>query len=129
MTDTFDFPNHQVAEDNPMPGTSVQLGQSYEFNTGPTSPLQRMFTLTMMGMRVYTNPDGSIDKITNTKKDNIMVFYKFWQDNLCHVWWNYNHPLHGPMLARFKTPLKLPTPITGGTGVYPDFQIQIVEQP
>lgn len=129
MTDTFDFPFHQVAEDNPEAGTSVKFGNSWTFAAGPTAPLQRSFTLTMMGMRVYTNSDGSIDSTTNTKKNNIKVFYQFWKDHLQHVFFNYVHPLHGTMLVRFKSPLKLPTPIPGGSGVYPEFQIQLEEQP
>lgn len=129
MTDTFNFPFHQVAEDNPVPGTSVQFGQAYQFNSGPTAPLQRMFTLTMSGMRVYTNDDGTIDGSTNTRNDNMKVFYDFWQAHYLHVSFVYVHPLHGSMLCRFGQPLKLPTPTPGGYGIYPDFQVQLIEQP
>lgn len=129
MMDTFDFPFHQVAEDNPPPGDSVKFGRSYEFTSGPVSPLSRMFTLTMMGMKVYVNTNGTIDSTTNTHKDNMKVFYAFWQAHYCHIPFIYVHPFHGSMLVRFMTPLKLPTPIIGGSGIYPDFQIQFVEKP
>lgn len=128
MTDTFDFPYHQVAEDNPLPGTSVSFGGAYQFNSGPTAPLQRMFTLTMRGMKVFTDSGGNIDATTSANR-NIKAFYNFWQAHYLHVSFNYTHPLHGAMLVRFGQPLKLPTPIEGGSGVYPDFTIQLIEQP
>lgn len=130
---TFDFPWHKVAEDNPDSGVGVQFGNSYEFRAGPTAPLQRTFTITMQGMRVYTQSDGvTIDSTTNGtsgRKDNIMTLYAFWQTHKQHVPFVYNHPLHGAMNCRFKTPLRLPTPVDGGSGLYPNFEMQFIEVP
>lgn len=127
---TFDFPYHTVSEKNPQMGAMVQFGESYRFNTGPTAPPQRMFTLNMKGMRIYTNPStGEVDTTTNTKKDNVMVLYQFWKDHYQHVNFVYNHPLHGAMNVRFAAPLDLPPAIEGGSGVLPEFQLQFIEIP
>lgn len=128
MTDTFDFPFHQVAEDNPDVGSSMKFGNSYTFAAGPTAPPSRIFTLTMKGIKVYTNGDGSIDSSSVPQK-NVKALYAFWQAHYQHVSFIYVHPLHGTMLCKFKSPLKLPTPTEGGSGNYPDFQIQFEEQP
>jgi hypothetical protein len=127
MTDTFNFPFHTVAEEYPETGFGVQFGNSYEFRSAPTAPAQRSFKLSMMGLR-YITDGGNISR-TASPTVNYLTFKDFYRDHQMHQSFFYVHETEGTLLVRFAEPVKFPTAVLGGTGLFPTFEVALLEQP
>lgn len=127
MTETFNFPFHTSAEEFPATGYGVQFGNSYEFRSAPVAPPQRMWKLTMSGLRYITSAGVISRSLSPTV--NILFFKDFYAAHQLHTSFFYVHETEGTIKVRFKEPLKLPTAIPNSGGIFPPFDITIVEQP
>lgn len=125
---TFDFPFHTLAEEFPDSGYGLKFGKSYEFRAAPDAPDQITYTLSMTGMRYYTNENGTFNRTINPQT-NILTLWDFYVTHKMHLPFVYPHPVDGNLNVRFKAPLKRPTAIRGGKGIIPDFEIQLELQP
>lgn len=126
--DTFDFPYHSISHNYPETGVRVKFGNSYEFSSAPAAPPQRTFKLNMKGMRYYNNPDGSFSRTMNNGT-NILSLEDFYKEHELYKRFLYNHETEGELTVRFKEPLQIPEAIENGGGLFPPFEITLIEQP
>jgi hypothetical protein len=125
---TFEFPNHMVRETYPDPGTTLQLGNSYRFATPPTSPDQRVFTLSFQSTWRGIKADGTMDADT-FYDNNAARLLQFYEAHKLHKTFQYKHNWLGMLNVRFNKPLELPNPIKGGDGWTEDFSVEFIEMP
>lgn len=124
----FDFPFHRVETSNPDTGTRVQLGGSYVFTAAPNSPDQRTFKLFFPAMKFYTDNNGDLDSAIEPQK-NMLALIEFYAEHKLHKSFLYDHPVHGEVTVKFRTPLTEPKGIPGGTGVTESFEVELMEIP
>lgn len=116
------------ATDYPESGQRIQLGRSYQFDAMPEAPDQRIFRLTLKGMTYFTNANGTINRATKPER-NMAFLEDFYATHKRAKEFTLNHPVYGAVACKFNTPLKIPEPIFGGSGVFPDFQVELIEIP
>lgn len=128
-TETLNF-KHLRAVDTQYPetGNKMKLGGGYTFASKASAPPQRRFRVSIEGLRIYQNGDGSINDTINPTT-NVAVFDKFYRDHELSEEFYYNHPWRGQVLVRFADPVTVPDPIVGGSGLIPAFDFVLEEQP
>lgn len=112
----------------PESGARIQLGRSYQFDSEPEAPDQRIFRLNLQGMQYFLDAGGAIDE-TPSPGRNMAVLEAFY---VTHKRWKtfvFNHPVYGAVNCKFNTPLNIPAGITGGDGVLPGFSVELIEIP
>lgn len=126
----FNFPYHTFSTEYSESGTTLALGNSYEFTSEPVAPNQRMVTLNFSTMIYYVNPgdppvvDVAINPLLNMGK--LEAFYKE------HELWksfDYYHPVYGTLRFKFAKPLKIPEGNINGGGSVKPFSLMLREQP
>lgn len=126
--ETFDFPFHITRTEYPDSGTRVQLGNSYIFTAPPQGPDQRTFILDFAAMKYFLNNQWEPDETIEPKK-NMLALEKFYQRHQTHKSFLYDHPVHGQVTVRFKSPLKPPKGLPGGDGATEGFSVELLEEP
>lgn len=106
----------------PQSGTRIQLGRSYQFDTPPEAPDQRIFKLKLQGMKYFDSPNTSPGR-------NMFVLEQFYNDHKLATSFTFNHPVYGPVICKFNRPLAIPEGIVDGDGALPEFEVELVEQP
>lgn len=112
----------------PESGIRINLGRSYQFDVPPEAPDQRIFTVTVQGLTWFTNADGTVNRTTNPGR-NIAVLEDFYRDRRRALAFTFNHPAEGAIQVKFNRPLEIPSPISGGSGVLPDVEVELIEVP
>lgn len=112
----------------PSSGTRLQLGRSYQFAAPPQSPDQRIFALSLQGMCYFSYGAGVIDELTEPGR-NMAVLETFYNEHKMAFQFEFIHPVYGLKNCRFNSPLQIPEGITGGYGILPDFDVELVELP
>jgi hypothetical protein len=126
---TFNFPYHKVRTEYPESTTNIQFGKNWVFPIKPNAPDQRTFVLTMRGMQYFLNGVDPLPDPTIVPERNAKALSNFYET---HQQWDtfiYPHPVYGNITCRFKNPLRLPEGIDGGTGLLPEFEIVLIEEP
>lgn len=124
----FNFPYHRVATDYPESGFQINLGNSYTYAVGATSPDQRLFTLTFPTMAWFLDGGGNIDAAINPEY-NLKALENHYNAHKRHITFTYDHPVYGVLNVRYRDPLRLPEGIPGGNGFCKDFKITLIEVP
>lgn len=114
--------------DYPETGDRIQLGNSYQFDAPSPAPDQRIFRLTLKGMTYFLNPNGTINR-TTTPGRNLAGLEDFYIEHKRAKEFQLNHPVYGAVTCKFNLPLRIPDPIPEGNGVFPDFQVELIEIP
>lgn len=125
---TFTWDKHTFATDYPVSGFKIQFGNSYEYAEGPTSPDQRLITLSFPVLKYFTNPSGVLDA-TIQPTLNMLALENFYTEHKLWKTFVYPHPVYGNLNVRFSKPLKVPGGIPGGGGAVGAFSVELVEQP
>ena len=112
----------------PESGTRVQLGQSYQFDTPPEAPDQRIFTLSLAGMAYFVDASDRIDRAYAPWR-NLAVLEDFYNVHKRAIEFTLQHPVYGSVQVKFNRPLQIPTGIKDGNGVVPEFEVELIEQP
>lgn len=112
----------------PESGQRIQLGNSYQFDVMPSSPDQRLFTLTLQGMKYFTNTAGTV-VTTTTPARNVARLEQFYNAHKRAREFTLNHPVYGALVCKFNTPLQIPDPLPGGDGNLPPFEVELIEIP
>lgn len=112
----------------PDSGARIQFGGSYQFDTLPDSPDQRIFVLHFSGMKYFLTAGGAIDKTVFTNR-NMGVLEQFYLDNKKAIAFTFNHPVYGALQCKFNRPLEIPEGIVGGDGVVQPFDVELIEIP
>lgn len=129
MAETFEPVNFLFETQYPESGTRLQLGNSWTFTAPPDAPDQRIFKLTLQGLRFYVEEDGTTIDTDTEPTRNAGRFDAFYQRHRLWKSFTFNHPQFGPLEVKFHKPLNLPKGIKGGNGLLPEFDIELVEQP
>lgn len=124
----FEFPYHTVATDYPESGFQINLGNSYSYAVGATSPDQRTFTLKFPTMKYFVNAQGQVDATIHPDL-NMKALEDHYNAHKRHITFTYDHPVYGVVNVRYRDPLRIPEGIKGGGGALKDFQIVFVEVP
>lgn len=69
MTETFNFPYHTVGTDYSDNSTRVQFGRGYVFASRPEAPPQRLFTLTLKGMKWVGTWATKVSSLSSSAKE------------------------------------------------------------
>lgn len=112
----------------PETGTRIQFGNSYTFAAGPTSPDQRVFTLSLAGMQYFVDDLGAID-LSQEPGRNMAVLEAFYNTHKLHLTFDFNHPVLGLVQCKFNRPLDVPEGVPGGGGVVNDVSVELIEIP
>jgi len=126
--DIFSFPAHTVSEKYPQSGLRVQLGNSYQFDSPPSGPDQRTFTLNFESMVRLLGEDGKMDT-TTMQEVNAGALLMFYENHRLYKPFTYPHPWLGDIIVKFNAPLELPKGIKNGGGWTEPFSIELIEQP
>lgn len=126
--ETFTWVNHTFSTEYPESGFKLQLGNSYEYAEGPTSPDQRVITLSFPLLKYFTNAAGALSAtiqptLNMLALENFYVVHKMWKTFI------YPHPVHGNLNVRFRKPLKVPAGLPDGGGAVGSFSVELIEQP
>lgn len=127
MPQTFNFPYHRVSTRHPTQGTNLKLGGGWDYNSKPSSPPQRLFTLDFKVMK-YFGSAGVLD-LAKEPEINLGLLEAFYNTHLLHTEFNYPHPIYGNLLVKFLKPLEIPMGIEGGGGAIPGLNVSLVEFP
>jgi hypothetical protein len=112
----------------PETGQRVQFGNSYQYDVLPSSPDQRKFIINLKGMTLFVDDDGKINRTVKPER-NLATLEDFYNQHKRAVEFTFNHPVYGAVICKFYSPLKIPEPLAGGSGVFPDFQVELIEIP
>lgn len=123
---TFDFYHLAPVIKFPDDQIRVKFGRNFTFTTDPLNPPERVFVLMMTGLRWSTNASGIA---VNGPEAKICAkrFYDFYLSKRMHLSFDYDLPGFGVLKVRFNKPVELPSAIPGGTGVLPDFEVELIE--
>lgn len=124
--ETFNFPNHTFRIRFPEDQASVKFGRGYTFTAAPRGPSERVFTLNMMGLTAYLDENDLLEPDINPQR-NFKTFYDFWNRHRTHKAFLYKLDGFGDVKVRFNKPVDFPTAIEGGSGVFPAFEIELIE--
>lgn len=127
MPQTFNFPYHKVSTRHPQQGTNLKLGGSWSYNSKPSSPPQRVFTLEFKILKYY-GAAGALDLVTDSEI-NLGALEAFYNAHLQHTEFFYPHPIYGALRVKFQKPLEIPTGIEGGGGAIAGIGLLFIEQP
>ncbi|MDB2579671.1 hypothetical protein N9Y00_11755 [Tateyamaria sp.] len=112
----------------PQSGSRIQLGRSYQFDTPPEAPDQRIFVLKLQGMKYFLGGQGNLN--ANIEPDrNMLALENFYNDHKRAVSFTFVHPVYGALTCKFNNPLEIPEGITGGDGALPEFEVELIELP
>ncbi|AJD82915.1 hypothetical protein PJWF_00021 [Achromobacter phage JWF] len=125
---TFNFPVHTVGEKYSESGTRVKLGNSYQFDSPPVGPDQRIFTLNFESMIRLLDETGQMDT-TTMREVNAGALLVFYETHRLYKPFYYPHPWLGTIIVKFNTPLDLPKGIKNGGGWCEAFSVELIEQP
>ena len=114
MPVTFDFPYHRVSTQYPTEGTNLKLGGSWDYNSKPSSPAQRVFTLDFKILKYFVS--GGVLDTTTEAKINLGALELFYRAHLLHTEFFYPHPVYGVLRVKFQKPLEVPMGLEGGGG-------------
>jgi len=126
--ETFTWMNHSFATEYPESGFKLQFGGSYQYSEGPTSPDQRVITLSFPLMKYFVTALG-VPEATTQATINMLALENFYN---VHKMWKtfiYPHPVYGNMNVRFNKPLKIPPGIPDGGGAVGAFSLELIEIP
>ena len=126
--ETFPAKYFRYSTKYPESGTRIQLGRSYQFDTMPEAPDQRIFNLTLVGMTYFLDGFGAID-LTQVPELNLAVLEKFYNDHKRATSFYLDHPVYGQVECKFNRPLEIPEGIVGGGGTVGDIQVELIEIP
>lgn len=113
----------------PESSVRIQLGRSWTFTAPPDAPDQRIFVLTLSGMKYYIDDDGDLDLTTNASINNLGVLEAFYQS--VRTWDKFHlvHPIYGTLVVQFNKPLVIARGTTAGLGVVDDITVELLEIP
>lgn len=125
--ETFNYPYHVSEIRYPQSSTAVSFGKGYEFVSKPNAPDQLRFMLHFPTMRIWVNPNGSLNAGFNPTY-NMLNLMNFYERHRLYEKFIYPSPIKGNVVVRFGAP---PTfkPIAGGGGTYEPFTLELVLQP
>lgn len=112
----------------PESGQRIMLGNSYQFDAPPSAPDQRIFILKLKGMTYFVNANGTINATIKPER-NLAALEAFYNQHKRAKEFQLNHPVYGAVVCKFNTPLNIPEPLPGGSGVFPDFDLELIEIP
>lgn len=112
----------------PESGSRLQFARSYVYTIEAEAPDQRTFSLSLMGMKYFLDSQGDIDLTVHTNR-NMAVLEKFYNDHRLALSFDFNHPVYGTLVCKFKTPLEIPEGIPGGDGALETFRVELIEIP
>jgi len=112
----------------PESGTRVQLGRSYQFDTPPEAPDQRIFVLNLQGMKYFLDISNDIDRVYDPTR-NLAFLEDFYNTHKRATAFTLEHPVYGDVVCKFNRPLEIPEGIQGGDGQVPSFEMELIEQP
>jgi hypothetical protein len=112
----------------PESGQRIQLGNSYQFDTPPAAPDQRIFRLTLQGMCYFVDQNNEIDEVYQPGR-NLAVLDKFYNDHKRAHAFIFPHPVYGNVICKFNTPLEIPPGVPGGNGLVQDPEVELIEIP
>lgn len=112
----------------PESGNRIMLGRSYQFDSPPVAPDQRIFVLNLQGMAYFTDSAGNIDVTINPER-NMATLEAFYNEHKLAFRFDFNHPIYGLVLCKFYTPLEIPEGIPGGGGSLNNVTVELIEQP
>jgi len=112
----------------PQSGTRIQLGRSYQFDTPPEAPDQRIFVLKLQGMKYFLTGQNTLD-LTIEPGRNMAKLEQFYNEHKRAVSFTFDHPVYGSLTCKFNTPLEIPEGIAGGDGALPEFEMELIELP
>lgn len=125
---TFTWAMHTVSTEYPESGYKFQFGNSYEYAEGPTSPDQRVFTLSFTMLKYFVNAQGAVDA-TIQPTFNMLALEQFYSEHRLWKSFVYPHPVHGNVNVRFRKPLKVPAGLVDGDGATGAFSLELIELP
>lgn len=112
----------------PQSGTRIQLGRSYQFDTPPEAPDQRIFVLKLQGMQYIVGSQGNLNANLEPGR-NMLALENFYNDHKLATSFTFDHPVYGSLTCKFNRPLEIPEGLAGGDGVLPEFEVELIEQP
>lgn len=112
----------------PQSGTRIQLGRSYQFDTPPEAPDQRIFVLKLQGMQYIVGSQGNLNANLEPER-NMLALENFYNDHKLATSFTFDHPVYGSLTCKFNRPLEIPEGLAGGDGVLPEFEVELIEQP
>ena len=125
---TFPATFFTYSTDYPNSGQRIQLGNSWQFDSPSPAPDQRIFRLKLQGMTYFLNANGTINSSINPGR-NLALLEQFYTQHRLATRFTLNHPVYGARTCKFNQPLKIPNPLPGGSGVFPEFEVELIELP
>jgi hypothetical protein len=112
----------------PTSGVQVRLGNSYTYTAPPPAPDQRTFIVKVQGMQYFVAGNGSIDTTSEVGR-NMAVLEQFYNDHKMYMTFQFTHPVYGLINCKFSRPLEIPEGVSGGNGILPTFDLEMIEIP
>lgn len=112
----------------PESGTRIQLGNSYQFDSPPDSPDQRIFTLMLQGMTYFVDASDALDRLYEPSR-NLALLEDFYNTHKRATPFILEHPVYGQVVCKFNRPLNIPEGISGGSGLVDIIEVELIEVP
>jgi hypothetical protein len=124
---TFDFcPGKMVVETLPPDQTKGLSFNGWSFTAKPAVPFQRMFHVTLYGLRWYLNTDQTYDATTASTL-NARRLEAYYQARGLHEDFIFPHPHLGNIVCRFSEKFSVPAGHANSGGALDSLQITLVE--
>lgn len=126
--ETFPAQYFRYSVQYPNSGIRIQLGRSYQFDTPPEAPDQRVIILKVQGMQYFLDA-AQVLTATPEPERNLLVLENFYTAHRLAKSFLLNHPIYGAIECKFNRPLNIPEGIAGGNGTVPEFDVELIEIP
>lgn len=123
--ENFDFPFHRVSTQYPDRGNRVKLGNNWSHTVRPHTPAARTFKLSFPVLKYFD--DGHVTTGREAQID-LAKLESFYLAHEMHETFLYEHPVHGILPVKFKTPLVIPEGTVAGDGAVENVSIELEEQ-
>lgn len=127
--ETFPLKLFSYSTEYPTSGVNIALGNSYTFTAAPSAPDQRLFTIKFAALKYFLAEGGGIDTDVYADTLNLGTLEAFYNRHRLWKSFDFNHPIYGLVVVKFKDPLKVPEGVAGGGGAVKGLEIKLVEMP
>lgn len=98
------------------------------YTSPPVAADQRTFIVKVQGMQYFLTDLNAID-LSESPGRNMAVLEAFYNEHKMYLNFDFTHPVYGLVVCKFSTPLEIPDGISGGNGILPTFDLELIEIP
>lgn len=98
------------------------------YTSPPVAADQRTFNVKVQGMQYFLDETNALDLSIESGR-NMAVLEAFYNTHKMYMNFDFTHPVYGIVVCKFSAPLEIPEGISGGNGIFPAFDLELIEIP